>query len=55
MSVRKTMLDAMLFTVAFVMGACTPPGGGRAVVGELGVSGPYVMVNGRIAGNGTTI
>jgi hypothetical protein len=55
MNARRAMRDAMLVTVAAVMGACTPPGGGRAVVGELGVSGPYVKVNGRIAGNGTTI
>jgi len=55
MRLRRAMAAALVCLLAGLLAACSPPGGGRAVVGELGVSGPYVMVNFRPAANGTTI
>jgi hypothetical protein len=55
MSLRTILQGVMLLVVPFLMDGCTPTGGGRAAVGELGIAGPNVFVNGNAARTGTRI
>jgi hypothetical protein len=55
MSPRTLPRCALLLMVLFALDGCVPPGGGRELIGELGVDGPNVFLNGAQATAGTTI
>jgi hypothetical protein len=55
MKPRVRLPPSAVLLLCLVMTACTPVGGGRERVGELGAAGTAVFVNGRPSSSGTTL